>query len=106
MARFRFFDYCEVPFDMGLEVTYLFNKKCEDKHFDIIGLGPEAVVFKRKWTALLNAEKFAPQRSVKIDRNPCLFDLNQHPKMFVSSSLINWTSYFGSQKTLHNIKKT
>ena len=48
-----FFDYCEVSFDMGFEVTYLFDRKCEDKYFDIMGLGPEAVVFKRKWTALL-----------------------------------------------------
>ena len=46
-----FFDYCEVSFDnilTVLTVTYSFDRKCEDKHFDIMGLGPEAVVFKRK----------------------------------------------------------
>ena len=49
-AQFRFFDYCEVFFDTGLEVTYPLDRKSEDKHFGIMGLGPEAVVFKRKWT--------------------------------------------------------
>ena len=63
-ARLLFFDCWEVSVDTGFKVTYSFNRKCEDKHFDIMGLGPEAVVFKRKWTALLSAEKWAPQRRV------------------------------------------
>ena len=62
---------------MGLEVTYPFDKKCEDKYFDIIGLGPEAVIFKKKWMALLSAEKFTPPY-IKIYRNPCPVHLNQN----------------------------
>ena len=74
MARFRFFDYCEVSFDMWLEVTYPFDRKCEDKRFDIIVLGLEAVIFKKNWTKLLRADKCAPQNCGKISSKltPCL----------------------------------
>ena len=99
-----FFDYCEVSFDMGFEVTYLFDRKCEDKYFDIMSLGKEAVVFKRKWTALLSAEKCAPQRLGKIYRNPCLVYLNQYHKnvrLFITYQvgILFWLS---NQKKLYN----
>ena len=103
-----FFDYCEVSFDMGFEVTYSFDRKCEDKHFDIMGLGPEAVVFKRKWTALLSAEKCVPQRRVKIYRNPWAVHLNQyHPnvRLFIAYQM-DILFWFPNQKKLYNIKKT
>ena len=58
--RSEFFNYRDVSFDMGLEVTYPFDRKYNDKHFDIMGLGPEAVVFKKKWAAMLSVEKYGP----------------------------------------------
>ena len=102
LGQISVFDYCEVSFDTGFEVIYPFDRKCDDKHFNKTGSGLEAVVFKRKWTALLSAEKGAPQRRVKIYRNPWAVHLNhyhQNVRLFITFAL---TSYFGFQIKRHS----
>ena len=48
---------------MGLEVTCPFDRKYEDKYFDIMGLGPRAVVFKKKVDGAVERREIQPTAS-------------------------------------------